>query len=189
MRMMQRATRFAAAALALGVLATVLPLRSMAQAEPYEINAIMPLTGPAAFLGQTLLQGLKLVEKQTNDTGGIHGRPLKFVIADDQSSPQIDVQLLTPLIAKRVPVVIDGGPVAMCRAAMPLVSANGPVMYCLSPALYPPTGSYAFSTSGSSEDETRALVNFMRAKTLAARGHHLADRCDGSRIRARHPYC
>jgi branched-chain amino acid transport system substrate-binding protein len=38
------------------------------------------------------------------------------------------------------------------------------VIYCLSPALYPPSGSYAFSTSGSSEDETRALVNFMRSK-------------------------
>jgi branched-chain amino acid transport system substrate-binding protein len=150
-------------ALCFATMTVVVPMPSPAQAEPYEINAIMPLTGTAAFLGQTLLQGLKLVEKQTNDSGGIHGRPLKFAIADDQSSPQIDVQLLAPLIAKHVPVVIDGGPVAMCRAAMPLVTA-GPVLYCLSPALYPPTGSFAFSTSGSSEDETRALVNFMRSK-------------------------
>lgn len=155
--------RFAATALAIGILAAVAPQNATAQAEPYEINAIMPLTGTAAFLGQTLLQALKLVEKRTNQTGGIHGRPLKFVIADDQSSPQIDVQLLSPLIAKHVPVVIDGGPVAMCRASMPLAT-NGPVIYCLSPALYPPTGSYAFSTSGSSEDETHALVNFMRSK-------------------------
>jgi branched-chain amino acid transport system substrate-binding protein len=153
----------ALASIALVAGATASPMPTQAQAEPYEINAVMPLTGSAAFLGQTLLQGLKLVEKQTNATGGIHGRPLKFVIADDQSSPQIDVQLMGPLIAKHVPVIIDGGPVAMCRASMPLVT-NGPVLYCLSPALYPPAGSYAFSTSGSSEDETRALVNFMRSK-------------------------
>ena len=131
--------------------------------QPYEINTILPLTGSAAFLGSAFLKTLQIVEKQTNASGGIHGRPVKFVIADDASSPQTDVQLVTPLIAKGVPVIIDGGPVAMCRAVAPLV-ANGPVLYCLSPALYPPTGSYAFSTSGSSEDETHALVNFMRAK-------------------------
>lgn len=124
----------------------------------------MPLTGSAAFLGQSLLQAMKVVEKQVNATGGIHGRPLQLVVQDDESSPQIDVQLLAPLIAKHVPVVIDGGPVAMCRAAAPLVAAAGPVLYCLSPALYPPTGGYAFSTSGSSEDETHALVNFMRSR-------------------------
>jgi branched-chain amino acid transport system substrate-binding protein len=154
---------FAALATAVAVcaLAAAQPVR--AQGEPYEINAVLPLTGSGAFLGQGFVQALRLVEKQTNATGGIHGRPLKIVIQDDTSSPQIDVQLMTPLIAKHVPVVIDGGPVAMCRAVMPLV-ANGPVMYCLSPALYPPAGGYAFSTSGSSEDETRALVNFMRSK-------------------------
>ena len=124
----------------------------------------MPLTGSAAFLGQSLLQAMRIVEKQTNDTGGIHGRKVELVVQDDESSPQIDVQLLTPLIAKHVPVVIDGGPVAMCRAAAPLVAAAGPVLYCLSPALYPPTGGYAFSTSASSEDETHALVNFMRSR-------------------------
>jgi branched-chain amino acid transport system substrate-binding protein len=139
------------------------PQPSPAQNEPYEINAILPLTGSGAFLGQGFIQALRLVEKQTNATGGIHGRQMKLVIADDQSSPQIDVQLLTPLIAKHVPVVIDGGPVAMCRAATPLVT-NGPVLYCLSPALYPPIGGYAFSTSGSSEDETHALVNYMRSR-------------------------
>jgi branched-chain amino acid transport system substrate-binding protein len=139
------------------------PQASPAQTDPYEINAILPLTGSAAFLGQAFIQALKLVERQTNATGGIHGRPLHFVIADDESSPQTDVQLLAPLIAKHVPVVIDGGPVAMCRAAAPL-TVNGPVLYCLSPALYPPVGGYAFSTSGSSEDETHALVNYMRSR-------------------------
>jgi branched-chain amino acid transport system substrate-binding protein len=155
--------RIVSAALMIAFTASAAPLPAPAQTEPYEINAILPLTGSGAFLGQAFIQTLKLVEKQTNATGGIHGHPVRFVIADDASSPQTDVQLLGPLIAKHVPVVIDGGPVAMCRAAMPLV-ANGPVLYCLSPALYPPTGGYAFSTSGSSEDETHALVNFMRSR-------------------------
>jgi branched-chain amino acid transport system substrate-binding protein len=162
---MKRSYRSAAIALAGLICVLTASASSLAAGtEPYEINVIAPLTGSAAFLGQTLVQALHFVEKQTNATGGIRGRQLHLVIADDQSSPQIDVQLLTPLIAKHVPVVLDGGPVAMCRAAAPLVAADGPVLYCLSPALYPPAGGYAFSTSGSSEDETHALVNFMRSQ-------------------------
>jgi len=34
-----------------------------------------------AFLGAGFIQALRLVEKQTNATGGIHGRPMKLVIA------------------------------------------------------------------------------------------------------------
>jgi hypothetical protein len=177
--------RTASSALCIAIALLIAPQPSPAQTEPYEINAILPLTGSAAFLGQAFLQALKLVEKQTNATGGIHGRPVRFVISDDESSPQTDVQLLAPLIAKHVPVVIDGGPVAMCRAAMPLV-ANGPVLYCLSPALYPPSGGFAFSTSGSSEDETHARELHARAP-LEAHRHPDADRRYRPRIRARDP--
>jgi len=73
------------AAVALAALIAA-PRPSPAQTEPYEINAILPLTGSGAFLGAGFIQALRLVEKQTNATGGIHGRPMKLVIADDQSS-------------------------------------------------------------------------------------------------------
>ena len=151
--------------LALVLCASTIPFAPNASAaDAYQINAILPLTGSAAFLGQSILQAMKIVEKHTNATGGIHGRPLQLVVQDDQSSPQTDVQLLAPLLAKHVPVILDGGPVAMCRAAAPLVAVEGPVLYCLSPALYPPAGGYVFSTSGSSEDETHALVTYMRSR-------------------------
>ena len=153
--------RALAGALAFSLL---LPMQAGAQPVPYEINAVLPLTGPAAFLGQAQLSALKVAEKLINSTGGIKGRPVKFVTFDDQSSPQIDLQLTTPLIARHVPIVIDGGPVAMCRAVLPLFATAGPVSYCTSPALYPPAGGFVFSSSASSEDETHALVNFMRSK-------------------------
>jgi branched-chain amino acid transport system substrate-binding protein len=162
---MKRFYHSAAIALASLICLLAAPSSSIAAGhEPYEINVRAPLTGSAAFLGQRLVQALHFTAKQTNAKGVIHGRPLQLVVADDQASPQIDVQLLAPLFAKHVSVVMDGGPVAKCRAAAPLVATDGPVLYCLSPALYPPTGSYAFSTSGSSADETHALVNFMRSQ-------------------------
>jgi branched-chain amino acid transport system substrate-binding protein len=151
-----------ASALALFVCALAGPGRAQSLA-PYEIYAILPLTGSAAFLGETEATTFKIVEKKINETGGIHGHPVHFVTSDDASSPQTDLQLITPLIAKHVPVIFDGGPLAMCRAVVPLAT-NGPVVYCLSPALYPAAGSYVFSTSASSEDESHALVNFIKSK-------------------------
>jgi branched-chain amino acid transport system substrate-binding protein len=157
-----RALRLAAAAVASAVLLAAPHAAGAQAAEPFEIDVVLPLTGSAAFLGQAEQSTLKILEKRVNATGGIHGRPVHFALYDDQSSPQVDVQLTSPLVAKKVAVVLDGGPTAMCRAVAPLVVANGPVLYCLSPAFYPPSGSYAFSTGASSEDESRTLITFMR---------------------------
>ena len=40
-------------------------------AEPYEINAILPLTGAAAFIGSAEAKSLGVIEELTNRLGGI----------------------------------------------------------------------------------------------------------------------
>ncbi len=52
---------------------------------------------------------LQILEALTNKSGGIKGRPIKFVIVDDQSNPAVSVQLTNGLIAKKVPVIL--GPI------------------------------------------------------------------------------
>jgi hypothetical protein len=76
---------------------------------PYEINAILPLTGGAAFLGQAEGQTLQTLERFVNSKGGIQGRPIHIVIQDDQTSPQLEVQLAHQVLAKRVPGRIELG--------------------------------------------------------------------------------
>ncbi len=134
-----------------------------AAAEPYEIQAILSLTGGASFLGKAEQQALQLLEKQANQEGGIQGRPVKFVFHDDQSSPQTAVQLASPIVAAKPAVEIGPNLVAMCNAVAPLVK-NGPVMYCLSPGIHPAAGSYAFTSSVSTVDLSRALIRFFREK-------------------------
>lgn len=134
-----------------------------AQGTPVEIHAFLSITGFNAFIGSAYAQTLKIVEKHVNATGGIRGRPVRFVEHDDQSNPQIDIQLLAPLLAAHVPVIIHSGPVASCNALRPLIETAGPVLYCLTPAFSPPQGSYAFSTWSSSEDGTHALLNYFHA--------------------------
>ncbi len=152
------------AALALAVaLVFVVAAYGAPPSTPYEFNAILPLTGGAAFLGQGESQALRVLERLVNDKGGIQGHPVRFVIQDDQSSPQVGVQLTNQVLAKRVPVIFGSTLVAICRAMAPLVK-DGPVMYCFSPGIHPDEGSYVFTSSVSTADLAAATITFFRGK-------------------------
>jgi branched-chain amino acid transport system substrate-binding protein len=144
------------------LLASALPIASRA-ADPIEIQVILPLTGSASFLGKEEAAGLSVIEAQVNKAGGIAGRPLKFAIADSQSSAALAVQLMNGVIAKKVPVVIGSSLVAECSAMEPLAK-EGPVIYCLSPGVHPADGSYLFSSGISTKDLLAATARYFRLK-------------------------
>src|SRR5665213_3029424 len=87
-----------------------------AAAEPYEVNVSLGLTGQGALLGSQIRVSLHLIEELTNKHGGIQGRPLKFVISDDQTNPQIAVQLFNGYLAKKAPIVLGPALTAPCLA-------------------------------------------------------------------------
>jgi branched-chain amino acid transport system substrate-binding protein len=140
------------------------PLAASA-AEPFEINAILPVTGAGAFLGKEESEALGVIETLTNKSGGIGGRPIKFVIADDQSNPQVALQLANGVIAKKVAVILGSSLVSNCSAMVPLVK-DGPAMYCFSPGIHPPDGSYAFSSNISTDDLILASARYLSARGL-----------------------
>ena len=141
--------------LAIGIPALAAP------AEPYDINVILSVTGQGAFLGKEQTAALKVLEQYVNRTGGLKGRPVQFVIQDDQSSPQTAVQLTQNLIAKKVPVILGPSLISTCNAMAPLASA-GPVIYCTSPAVIPAGDTYVFSSGASVKDLIDASVRYMR---------------------------
>jgi branched-chain amino acid transport system substrate-binding protein len=150
----------------LGLLLTAMGIPRTAQAaDPYTVNVIVGLTGPYAFVGHALMQGLQGFADTLNKTGGIDGRPIAFEFSDDQSSPQVAVQLVNGLIAKKVPIIIGPTGVADCSAVLPLVK-DGPVLYCLSPGIAPTPGSYIFSTSVGPADLQIGEMNFLRARGI-----------------------
>ncbi len=134
-----------------------------AAAEPFDIPVIVSLTGQGAFLGSQVHQALQILEKAANAAGGIHGRPIHMVFHDDQTDPQIAVQLMSDVVAAHPPVVLGSTLVADCNAMAPL-AAHGPVEYCFSPGIHPPAGSYAFTSSTSTLDLAKALVRYLRQK-------------------------
>ena len=115
-------------------------------AETQDINVILPLTGGGAFLGKAEQQSLQRYEKLVNSTGGIHGKTLKFIFHDDQSSPQVSVQLANQVKASNPPVILGSALVALCNAMAPLMK-EGPLVYCFSPGIQPAGGSFVYSSS------------------------------------------
>lgn len=139
------------------------PLRAAA-AEPYEINVILSLSGIAAFIGTQEAASLRALEAVENKNGGINGRPIKFVIVDDASSPVNAVQLANQIIAKNVPVLLGPTLTADCDAVYSIVKTSGPVEYCFSPALHPAPGSYGFSAGASTSDLSLAALRYFRER-------------------------
>src|SRR6185312_7224426 len=154
-----RPARLAAAAL------MPLMMASGARAEDYAINAILSLTGNGAFLAGGQKKVLELLAENANEHDGIGGKTVRFVFHDDQSSPQVAVQLLNEIMATHPSVVVGSSLVAMCSAMVPLLS-RGPVLYCLSPGYHPPPGSYAFSANTSTWDAQVSTVRYFRLKGL-----------------------
>jgi len=154
-------TRALIGGLLAGGLALILPLPSAVAADAYDIHVIEPLTGGAAFIGKGQVDNLTLLEGYVNKNGGIQGRPVHFVFQDNQSSPQLTVQIANELLAGH-PAVVLGTPItAQCNAIAPLMT-KGPLLYCLTPGVHPPEGSYVFSTSVSTYDLIATLIRYFR---------------------------
>lgn len=128
-----------------------------------DIPAILATTGSGSSLGVEEQQALQIVESVVNRSGGIRGRKLHFVFLDDQSKPQLAVQLVSQILTTHPTMVIGSSLVASCNAMAPLMK-DGPVMYCLSSGIHPPAGGYIFSNNTSTLDLADALLRYFRLK-------------------------
>ena len=146
----------------LGALALTVGLASAADTSPYTINVILPLTGPLAFIGQTDHRSLQIFQDFTNKHGGIRGRPLQFVFADDQGIPQLSVQLASQILASKPAVVLGTASAGVCSASEPLFQSAKVLDWCFSPTFYPPMGGYVYPTAPGSTDLMRIQVRYMK---------------------------
>jgi branched-chain amino acid transport system substrate-binding protein len=131
--------------------------------DPYRFNIILSLSGSATFLGKQEQKSFQIEEGLINKMGGIKGRPVKFVYYDDQSSPQVGLQLLKRIVSEKAPFVLGSSIQSVCNAMLPLVD-KGPLLYCISNSFQPPVGSFGFSGNVSSRDTTTALIRFFSEK-------------------------
>jgi branched-chain amino acid transport system substrate-binding protein len=142
---------------ALGAIVALAASAATPAPEPYVVDTIVSLTGQGAFLGTAEAATLAAFEERVNRNGGIGGgRPIHFAIQDDQSNPQIAVQLTGPILAKHPAIVMGSSLVAACNAMSALMK-SGPVQFCFSSGFHPAAGSYGFAY-GVSTDELIAVT-------------------------------
>src|SRR5438309_5707903 len=91
------------------------------QAKPYKIGTEQPLSGAGAAGGKTALVGLQMAVDRINKSGGINGRPVEIVIADDESKPDVGRRKVEKLLVEdKVDVHVGGFLSNICLACMPV---------------------------------------------------------------------
>ena len=165
---MRCTVRAAIAALAAALITVSQATAAPATGAPLEIDVVISQTGGGAFLAAKTIQTLDILQKMVNAQGGIDGRPVRFVYADDGTNPQTAVQLIAGLAGKSR-AVIGSSVVATCAAMIPVVS-SGPVSYCLAPPVQPPAGSYMFVGGTNAAEFVATTLRYFRSRRLTRIG-------------------
>ena len=132
-------------------------------ASPLVIPVVVPLTGGFSYAGQIGKRTIEAFEAQVNKSGGVHGRPVKFVFYDDQGVPQTAVQVTTQAMADKPIAVIGSMFVALCQAMAPIVQGKA-LEYCYSPGVHPAYGTDLFSANIATDGMALAMLRYMRDK-------------------------
>ena len=91
------------------------------QAKPYKIGSIQPLSGAGAAGGKTALVGVEMAVDRINKSGGINGRPVELVVADDESKPDVARRKAQKLVDDdKIDVQVGGFLSNICLACMPV---------------------------------------------------------------------
>jgi branched-chain amino acid transport system substrate-binding protein len=91
------------------------------QAKPYKIGTIQPLSGAGAAGGKTALVGVQMAVDRINKSGGINGRPIELLVADDESKPDVARRKAEKLVEEdKIDVQVGGFLSNICLACMPV---------------------------------------------------------------------
>jgi branched-chain amino acid transport system substrate-binding protein len=91
---------------------------------PIVIGASTVLSGANAYAGKDWLDGLELGINQINASGGVLGRKIKIVTADNACDPATAVDATKKLIDDNVSIILGSVCSGSTLAAMPLVKAS-----------------------------------------------------------------
>jgi branched-chain amino acid transport system substrate-binding protein len=111
----------AAGALGAGMLVPAPWQAAFGQAKPYKIGSEQPLSGAGAAGGKTALVGVQMAVDRINKSGGINGRPIELIVADDESKPDVGRRKVEKLLVEdKVDVHVGGFLSNICLACMPV---------------------------------------------------------------------
>jgi branched-chain amino acid transport system substrate-binding protein len=90
-------------------------------AKAYKIGTEQPLSGAGAAGGKTALVGLQMAIDRINKSGGINGRPIELIVADDESKPDVGRRKVSKLLDEdEIDAHVGGFLSNICLACMPV---------------------------------------------------------------------
>jgi len=113
----------------------VIPFRSSAS-EPIVIGVPLPLSGKQMEDGRMMKDSFQMAMKTVNENGGINGRPLQLVYADDQGKESIGEKIIKDLVNNAKAVMLVGGHTSAPTYAMAKVAntLDMPFLVCTASA-------------------------------------------------------
>src|SRR5215831_5936354 len=109
------------------------------QAKPYKIGTTQPLSGTAASGGKTALVGIQMAVDRINKAGGINGRPVELIVADDEGKPDVGRRKAEKLaVEDNIDAHVGGFLSNICLACTPVWDEHkivNMITVCLDPTL------------------------------------------------------
>jgi ABC-type branched-subunit amino acid transport system substrate-binding protein len=153
----------------LGVAALGLALAGLALAaapalaqSTVKIGGLTEITGPAAAFGASAAAGFQLAVKETNDAGGVNGKRIELVIADNQTNPTIAVNEARRLVQQEKVEAVLGPSLSQFAIATVPITTEGKVLHIStggSSLLTPELGLYHFSMIYNAEQASEVMVD------------------------------
>ena len=88
---------------------------------PLKIGVIVPLSGPSGPNGKEVLNAIQVEADAWNKAGGVDGRKIEVISADDKSTPADGVTAANQLVSKHVDVVMGGWNSPVTLAIQPIL--------------------------------------------------------------------
>lgn len=145
-------------------IAAALALTAAAHADTIHLGAIIPLTGPAAVVGNQEMRGIEFAFDQVNAKGGVHGNTINVQFEDNQAKPEQSILSFNKLVdLQHIPMIFTGysGP----SLAMAPLATRKKVLMLNAGAQADKLGTaspYLVNTLPSTSDEVQVMVKYLR---------------------------
>jgi branched-chain amino acid transport system substrate-binding protein len=107
-------------------LSLVKPLRAQPKGNPIRVGATLALTGPLAATTLVHKVVAEIMVEQLNKKNGILGRPIEWILLDDQSKPEVTRSLYERLLTvDKVDLILGPYGTGAILAAMPVAQRYG----------------------------------------------------------------
>lgn len=106
---------------------------SLAQARPFKVGLLLPMTGPFASTGKQIENGVRLYMSQFGDT--VAGRKIEIILKDDTGLPDVTKRLAQDLVVSdKVDVLAGFGLTPLALATAPIASQSKTPMVIMAAA-------------------------------------------------------